>query len=106
MPDEPVTVRSPCLRHPDLVFHVDVTLTEHEGRWLAIAMLADEPDIGTGTDPGRRNGPRWPPWASRTPMTRRGMSRAPMNGSAEPRSRRRWGTEEETHRTSQGQVSR
>ena len=39
------------LRHPDLVFHVDVTLTEHEGRWLAVAMLADEPDIGTGTDP-------------------------------------------------------
>ena len=39
------------LRHPDLVFHVDVTLTEHGGRWLAVAMLADEPDIGTRTDP-------------------------------------------------------
>ena len=39
------------LRHPDLAFHVDVTLTEHDGRWLAVAMLADEPDIGTGTDP-------------------------------------------------------
>ena len=39
------------LRHPDLVFYVDVTLTEHEGRWLAVVMLADEPDIGTGTDP-------------------------------------------------------
>ena len=39
------------LRHPDLAFHVDVTLTEHEGRWLAVAMLADEPDIGTGDDP-------------------------------------------------------
>jgi hypothetical protein len=39
------------LRHPDLAFHVDVTLTEPEGRWLAIAMLADEPGIGTGSDP-------------------------------------------------------
>ena len=39
------------LRHPDLAFYVDVTLTEHEGRWLAVAMPADEPDIGTGTDP-------------------------------------------------------
>ena len=38
------------LRHPDLAFRVDVTLTEHEGRWLATAMLADEPDIGTGDD--------------------------------------------------------
>ena len=48
---EPVTVRRLRLRHPDLAFHVDVTLTEHEGRWLATAMLADEPDIGTGSDP-------------------------------------------------------
>jgi hypothetical protein len=31
--------------------HVDVTLTEHDGSWLAVAMLADEPDIGTGEDP-------------------------------------------------------
>ena len=51
MPDEPVTVRRLRLRHPDLAFHIDVTLTEHEGRWLATAMLADEPDIGTGSDP-------------------------------------------------------
>jgi hypothetical protein len=34
MPDEPVTVRRVRLRHPDLVFHIDVTPTEHEGRWL------------------------------------------------------------------------
>jgi hypothetical protein len=27
------------LRHPDLAFYVDVTLTEHDGRWLATAML-------------------------------------------------------------------
>jgi hypothetical protein len=38
------------LRHPDF-FHVDVTLTEKDGRWLAVAMLADEPAIGTKTDP-------------------------------------------------------
>jgi hypothetical protein len=36
------------LRHPNLDFHVDVTLTEKDGRWLAVATLADEPDIGTG----------------------------------------------------------
>ena len=40
------------LRHPDLAFHVDVTLTEHEGRWLATAMLADEPDTGRGLGHG------------------------------------------------------
>ena len=51
MADEPVTVLDLRLRHPDLAFHVDVTLTDHEGRWLATAMLADEPDIGTGSDP-------------------------------------------------------
>jgi hypothetical protein len=34
------------LRDPDLAFHVDVTLTEKVGRWLALAILADEPDIG------------------------------------------------------------
>ena len=51
MPDEAVTVHQLRLRHPELAFHVDVTLTEHEGRWLAVVMLADEPDIGTGIDP-------------------------------------------------------
>jgi hypothetical protein len=48
-PDQYLTVLR--LRHPDLAFHVDVTLIEHEGRWLATAMLADEPDIGTGDAP-------------------------------------------------------
>jgi hypothetical protein len=51
MPDEPVTVPRLRLRHPDLVFHIDVTLTEPEGRWLATAMLADESDVGTGSEP-------------------------------------------------------
>jgi hypothetical protein len=51
MTDEPLIVRRLRLRHPDLVFHVNVTLTEHEGRWLATALRADEPDIGTGSDP-------------------------------------------------------
>ena len=51
MPDEPISLHRLRLRHPELVFHIDVTLTEHESRWLATAMLADEPDIGTGSDP-------------------------------------------------------
>jgi hypothetical protein len=51
MPDEPVTVLRLRLRHPELVFWIGITLTEHEGRWLAVAMLADKPDIGTGTEP-------------------------------------------------------
>ena len=38
-------------RHPDLAFHVDVPLTGRDGRWLAVAMLADEPDIGVADDP-------------------------------------------------------
>jgi hypothetical protein len=38
------------LRHPDLVFHVDVTLTSRRPG-LAVAFLADKPDIGTGIDP-------------------------------------------------------
>jgi hypothetical protein len=51
MADEPVTIRRLRLHHPDLAFYVDAMLTEHGGRWLATAMLADEPDIGTGDDP-------------------------------------------------------
>lgn len=39
------------LTHPGLGSYVDVTLTENEGRWLAVAMLADEPDIDAGEDP-------------------------------------------------------
>ena len=51
MDDAKPSVTALRLRHPDLAFHVDVTLTENDGRWLAVAMLADEPDIGTGDDP-------------------------------------------------------
>ena len=47
----PTMTDSPASQHPDLIFHVDVTLTEHQARWLAVAMLADEPDVGTGADP-------------------------------------------------------
>ena len=39
------------LTHPGLDFFVDVRLREWDGRWLAVADLADEPDIGTGEDP-------------------------------------------------------
>lgn len=39
------------LTHPDLPFWVDVRLMENDGRWLAVADLADEPDVGTGDDP-------------------------------------------------------
>lgn len=39
------------LTHPDLDFWVDVRLREWIGRWLAVADLADEPDVGTGDDP-------------------------------------------------------
>lgn len=39
------------LRHPELDFWVDVRLREFDGRWLAVADLADEPDVGTGDDP-------------------------------------------------------
>ena len=42
-PSAPVTRTSPSTRRH---------LTERDGRWLAVAMLADEPDIGTGTDRG------------------------------------------------------
>ncbi len=34
------------LTHPDLDFWIDVRLREFDGRWLAVADLADEPDIG------------------------------------------------------------
>ncbi len=51
MADERPKVMRLRLRHPDLVFHVDITLPENESRWLATAMLAAEPDVGTGDDP-------------------------------------------------------
>jgi len=36
------------LTHPDLDFWIDVRLREFDGRWLAVADLTDEPDIGVG----------------------------------------------------------
>lgn len=39
------------LTHPDLDFWVDVRLREFEGRWLAVADLAGQPDVGTSEDP-------------------------------------------------------
>lgn len=35
--------------HQELDFWVDVRLREFGGRWLAVADLAGEPDIGLGT---------------------------------------------------------
>jgi hypothetical protein len=37
------------LTHPALDFWVDVRLPEWDGRWLVVADLAGEPDVGTGT---------------------------------------------------------
>jgi hypothetical protein len=39
------------LTHPDLDFWIDVRLREFDGRWLAVADVADEPDVGTGLEP-------------------------------------------------------
>jgi hypothetical protein len=39
------------LTHADLDFWVDVHLREFDGRWRAVAVLADEPDVGTGLTP-------------------------------------------------------
>ena len=66
MLDEPVPGLRLRLRHRDLAFHVDITLTEHGGRWLATAMLADEPDIRANDDPRSavRATPHPPSWAS------------------------------------------
>ena len=44
-------VRHLRLTRHDLDFWVDVRLREWDGKWLAVADLADEPDVGTGTDP-------------------------------------------------------
>jgi hypothetical protein len=45
----------PCgasdLTHPELDFWVDVRMREFDGRWLAVADLAGESDVGTGTKP-------------------------------------------------------
>ena len=39
------------LTHPELDFWVDVRLRGWDGKWLAVADFAGEPDVGTGTDP-------------------------------------------------------
>jgi hypothetical protein len=39
------------LTHPALDFWIDVRLREFEGRWLAVADLADTPELGTGHMP-------------------------------------------------------
>ena len=44
-------MRALLLAHPELDFWVDVRLREWDGAWLAVADLADEPDVGTGDDP-------------------------------------------------------
>ena len=40
-----------CLTHRDLALWIDVRLREFDGRWLAVADFADEPDVGVGHDP-------------------------------------------------------
>lgn len=37
--------------HLEFDFWIDVRLREWDGRWLAVADLADEPDVGTSEDP-------------------------------------------------------
>jgi hypothetical protein len=39
------------LTDPDLEFWIDVHLAELNGRWLAVADLADTPERGLGTGP-------------------------------------------------------
>ena len=39
------------LTHPSVDFWIDVRLRQLNGRWLAVADLADEPDIGLGIEP-------------------------------------------------------
>jgi hypothetical protein len=40
------------LTSPELDFWVDVTLMSYEGRWLAVAMLSGEYEIGRGNSSG------------------------------------------------------
>jgi hypothetical protein len=35
--------------NPELAFWVDVRVRGLDGRWLAVADLADEPDVGTSS---------------------------------------------------------
>lgn len=37
------------LRASSLDFYVDVRLRQFDGRWLAVAEISDEPEIGLGT---------------------------------------------------------
>jgi hypothetical protein len=51
MADKRLKMMRMRLSHPGLGFYVDVALSQHEGRWLAVATLACEPDVGTGHEP-------------------------------------------------------
>ena len=37
------------LSAPDLDFWVEVRLVSHDGRWIAVATIADEPELGWGS---------------------------------------------------------
>lgn len=37
------------LSAPDLDFWVDARLVTHEGRWIAVAIIAGEPELGWGS---------------------------------------------------------
>jgi len=39
------------LTHPALDFWIDVRLRDFDGRWLAVADLADTPQVGSGETP-------------------------------------------------------
>ena len=36
------------MTHPALDFWIDVRVRDFDGRWLAVADIADEPELGTG----------------------------------------------------------
>jgi hypothetical protein len=60
---DPVTFL--CLTHPGFDFWIDVRVRGSDGRWLAVADLADEPGMGTGesAQEALRGAParlRWP----------------------------------------------
>lgn len=40
------------LTHPALDFWIDVRVREFDGRWLAVADLADQPEVGVGETVG------------------------------------------------------
>lgn len=45
------TMRHLRLTHPDLDFWIDVRLRDFGGRWLAVADLANTPEMGMGDVP-------------------------------------------------------